>query len=425
MVWVKRIGLGLAGLCLLIAIFAAGYGVGFFKFREIMTTAYRDIGRIVAPGGIEEAKYIQLGKARQWIQIRGQDRNAPVLLFLHGGPGGAVTQTSYYFERPWEDDYVVVQWDQRGAGRSGIDGEALRGTLNKEQLVSDTVELLTYLNQRFGRKVVVVAQSWGSVLGIEVAKRRPDLIQLYVGMGQMTAYEPTFEESRRLLMQQAQRTGDRALFDKLAALPDKVPPQSDEAARERWRTTVVGELTRRGYSWHNFQGPGTSWASRTNAIRAASPDMTNREFYDRIVRKRTRPLPPDITQETERSVSGWTVDKDVGTRFEIPVFIVTGHYDWQVPLTLARGLYEKTCAPYKMWVEFPNSAHALLREEQGRLNRFLGETVLQAALGHEPAGAEHCAEAPRAGSQAGPGGAATNKGAHETGQAAAPGRGEG
>jgi pimeloyl-ACP methyl ester carboxylesterase len=395
MIWFKRIGLALAGLVVLATIFAAGYGMGFFQFRSMMTSAYRDIGRIVAPGGIEEGRYIRLGNARQWIQIRGQDRHAPVMLFLHGGPGGAVTQTSYYFQRPWEDDYVVVQWDQRGAGKSGIDGEALRGTLNKQQLTSDTIELLTYLNRRFGRKVVVVAQSWGTVLGIEVAKRRPDLIQLYVGMGQMTAWEPTFEESRRLLIQEARRTGDRALLARLSAVSDKVPPYSDPAALERWKTTVMGEIYRHGYSWHNFQGPGTSWSSRTLAIRAASPDVSNREFVDRLLGY-TRPLPPDISGETERSASGWTVEKDVGTSFKIPVFIVTGHYDWQVPLTLAHKLYGKICAPYKMWVEFPNSAHALLREEQGKLNRFLGETVLQAALGHRPEGAQSCAGSPGA-----------------------------
>jgi pimeloyl-ACP methyl ester carboxylesterase len=393
MSWFKRIGLALVGLILLAAIFAAGYGAGFFEFRAMMTTAYRDIGRIVAPDGIDEGQYVQLGKARQWVQIRGQNRHAPVLLFLHGGPGGAVTQTAYFFERPWEDDFVVVQWDQRGAGRSGIDGEALRGTLNKEQLTSDTIELLMYLNRRFGRKVVVVGQSWGTVLGIEVAKRRPDLIQVYVGIGQMTAWEPTFEESRRLLMQQARRTGDRALLDKLAAVADQVPPESAVAARERWRTTVEDEIYRRGYSWHNFQGPGTSWSSRTLAIRAASPDVSNREFVARLL-GRTRPLPPDIEQETEQSVSGWSVARDVGTRFEIPIFIVTGHYDWQVPLTLARGLYDKICAPYKMWVEFPNSAHALLREEPGRLNRFLGEMVLPVALGRIPDGAEPCSAQP-------------------------------
>ena len=332
-----------------------------------------------------------LGGARQWVQIRGFDKGAPVLLFLHGGPGGAISDTSYAFQRPWEEDYVVVQWDQRGAGRSGIDGAAkLRGTLNKEQLVSDTVELLTYLNKRFGKKVVVVGQSWGTVLGIEVAKRRPDLIAAYVGMGQMTAWEPTFEESRRLLMQQAQQTGDQALYKKLASVPDKVPPYSDPAALMRWKMTVEGEIYRHGYSWHNFQGPGTSWSARTNALRAVSPDMTDREVFNRLVLMRTRPLPEDIELETERSVSGWSVDKDVGTKFEVPVFLMSGHYDWQVPITLAHGLYDRICAPYKMWVEVPEAAHALILEQPGKVNAFIGGPLLQAALGKVPDGATRC-----------------------------------
>lgn len=387
-VWLKRGGLALGGLLLVAIVFAAGFGAGALKLRTMMTDAYREMGQIVTPNGVAEAKYVRLGGARQWVQIRGGDRNAPVLLFLHGGPGGALSSTSYAFQRPWEDDFVVVQWDQRGAGRSAIDGEALRGTLNKEQLVSDTVELLTYLNRRFGKKVVVVGQSWGSVLGIEVAKRRPDLIQAYVGIAQMSAWEPTFEESRRLLMQEAKRTGDQALFDKLAAVADKAPPYSDLKALQHWKKTVMGEIYRHGYSWRNFQGPGTSWASRTFALRLASPDVSDQEVIDRFLGR--RPIPMDIFLETERSVSGWTVEKDVGTRFEVPVFIVSGRYDWQVPVTLAHGLYDKICAPYKMWVEFPNSAHAFLLEEPGRLNRFLGATVLPAALGQVPDGASRC-----------------------------------
>ena len=44
---------------------------------------------IRTPRGIEEAMYVRLGGVDQWVQIRGDDRSNPVLLFVHGGPGFA------------------------------------------------------------------------------------------------------------------------------------------------------------------------------------------------------------------------------------------------------------------------------------------------------------------------------------------------
>ena len=50
--------------------------------------------------------------------MRGRDLNNPILLFLHGGPGAPEMPTSWTFQNPWEDYFTVVQWDQRGSGKT-------------------------------------------------------------------------------------------------------------------------------------------------------------------------------------------------------------------------------------------------------------------------------------------------------------------
>ena len=40
---------------------------------------------ISSPKGIDEASFVTVGGIEQWITIRSQDRDNPVLLFLHGG----------------------------------------------------------------------------------------------------------------------------------------------------------------------------------------------------------------------------------------------------------------------------------------------------------------------------------------------------
>jgi pimeloyl-ACP methyl ester carboxylesterase len=72
---------------------------------------------ISTPNGIDEAMFVAIGGTLQWITIRGQDRNNPVILMVHGGPG--VTNGGFAVSFvPWEQDFTIVQWDQPGAGRT-------------------------------------------------------------------------------------------------------------------------------------------------------------------------------------------------------------------------------------------------------------------------------------------------------------------
>src|SRR5215204_3492153 len=142
---------------------------------------------ITSPDGIDEAKYVEVGGIQQWITIRGEDRNNPVLLFLHGGPGDATNPWGYAGFRLWLKHFTVVQWDQRGAGRTlGRNGSASAEAVTVNRLVQDGVELAALLARSLGRnKVVLVGHSWGSTLGVLMAKARPELFSVFVGTGQV------------------------------------------------------------------------------------------------------------------------------------------------------------------------------------------------------------------------------------------------
>ena len=80
---------------------------------------------------IEEASFVKIGGIEQWVTIRGDDKRKPVLLLLHGGPGDVQSPFISTYA-PYEKDFVLVQWDQRGAGRTfaknGTAGVTLRET---------------------------------------------------------------------------------------------------------------------------------------------------------------------------------------------------------------------------------------------------------------------------------------------------------
>src|SRR5438874_4026917 len=111
---------------------------------------------ITTSNGIDEAKYVEIGGIPQWITIRGEDRNNPVLLLLHGGPGDATNPWGYAGFRSWLKKFTVVQWDQRGAGRTfGKNGPSLGPTITIERMAQDGVELTELLRKTLQKDKIV------------------------------------------------------------------------------------------------------------------------------------------------------------------------------------------------------------------------------------------------------------------------------
>src|SRR5579864_1714040 len=169
---------------------------------------------ITTPSGIDEANYVKIGGLEQWITIRGEDRKNPVLLLLHGGPGDATNPWGYAGFRTWLKYFTVVQWDQRGAGRTfGRNGAAAASTITIERMAQDGIELAELLSKRLQKdKIVLVGHSWGSILGVFMAKARPQLFYAFVGTGQVADPIQNYSVAYRALIERASRERDgRAL----------------------------------------------------------------------------------------------------------------------------------------------------------------------------------------------------------------------
>jgi hypothetical protein len=66
---------------------------------------------------IEEASFVRIGGIEQWVTIRGDDDRKPVLL-PYTRARAMFTRLFLTTDAPCESDFVLVQWDQRGAGRT-------------------------------------------------------------------------------------------------------------------------------------------------------------------------------------------------------------------------------------------------------------------------------------------------------------------
>ena len=139
-------------------------------------------------GGINEEMYVDINGTKQWISIYGQDKDNPVLLYLHGGPGSSTSLYDYAFTRKWSDVYTVVTWDQRNCGKS-YSSEQNDTTLTYDLMMSDGVEMTKYLLDYLGKdKITLLGHSWGTYFGSNLVLEYPEYYECYIGTGQLVDF---------------------------------------------------------------------------------------------------------------------------------------------------------------------------------------------------------------------------------------------
>jgi len=145
---------------------------------------------IKSENGISELIQLKFNGRKQWISIRGYDKNAPVLLFLAGGPGGTQMAAVRHELGELEKHFVVVNWDQPGSGKSYFAEKTKEITV--ETYISDGYALTEYLKERFNKeKIFLIGESWGSALGIFLIEKYPESYHAFIGTGQMVDFKET------------------------------------------------------------------------------------------------------------------------------------------------------------------------------------------------------------------------------------------
>ena len=111
---VKIVGI-VVGVILLLAILVIGI---LLIYRQVKRSSIRKEQAITSEQGIDEDRVIEINGIKQFINIRGENKNNPVILVLHGGPGSPISPMRYTYQKGLEEQYTVVNWDQRNAGKT-------------------------------------------------------------------------------------------------------------------------------------------------------------------------------------------------------------------------------------------------------------------------------------------------------------------
>ncbi len=339
-------------LGLLIAFVLGGLGAaGYLFFTRPYTPAFKDEAGRMIPESIAALEQIELGGCRQWILIRGRDINNPFLLFLHGGPGMPAMYLAHSFQRELEKDFVVIQWDRRGAGKS-YSKSVPAGSLTDGQLLADALELITYLKNRFDvPKVYLVGHSWGTLLGMHLIKKSPLDFYAYIGIGQLAFSSDIPALQDRFIRQEAKEAKNRRALKELALKGGSV----NEKWVFRFGGELYGEKSFWPLLWTGIRAPEYTLSDILNITKGVS--LYNRHF-------RSMEFPGDLAEEV--------------LSVRVPVFFFTGRHDYCVPFELSERYFERLHAPLKRMVWFEHSAHFPFYEEPLRfaeeMRKVLDET---------------------------------------------------
>lgn len=320
--------------------------------RDEVTRILDNNRKIVSPQGVDEMLKVRIGGIDQWLSIRGKDRRNPILLYLHGGPASPAMPEAYSYQTPWEDYFTVVQWDQRGAGKTyrANTEQAMAPGMSIDGMTDDAAQVVQYLRQRYGKdKIFVLGHSWGSVLGVKLAQLHPEWLYAYISVGQVVNGRHNEEAGYAFALQQAKAEGnDKALreLNSIAPYPGNSISFNAIGIRSKWEM-YYGALA---YGRHDYK-----FEDDTEEL---SPDYSEDDL-DAIgkgaafsFKYLSQPL--------------LAVDFDNVTHFGCPVIMFAGAHDYTTSHELAEKWFAQIQAPSKHLVIFADSAHMIMQEQPGR-----------------------------------------------------------
>jgi pimeloyl-ACP methyl ester carboxylesterase len=296
-----------------------------------------------APGKpVDEQGYVTIGGLEQWVRIKGASCANPVILLVHGGPGNPSTTYADNVYKDWEKDYTLVQWDQRGAGKT-YERTPLADdvALTIERLRDDGVEMARYAARRFGRQqVILMGGSWSSALGVTMAKASPASFCAFLTTSQLVT-GGMGRDSYDATLSQARAAGDKESVDKLERIgpPPWTEPRNPGILRRVMRKYEAMSTEPAPKAW--WQPAGVYATPEYEAAYTAGEDYSWLQY---------------VGLHGDGIASKLDLYK-LGPKFDMPVYMVQGAQDLLTMPTPSKRYFDSIQAPRKEFVLVDRAGH--------------------------------------------------------------------
>lgn len=309
---------------------------------------------------LDYSENVEVNGSIQNIRVRAAKKGLPVILFLHGGPGVCDRHNILRDHSDLAEDFTLVCWDQRGSGKS-YTPDIKKSVPKVADYVDDVEFMLEYLTGKFCvRKVAMVGHSWGSIIGVLAAARRPDLLFAYVGEGQFVDGDRNEEGSYRFCLEEAKRRGDKKA---LAAL-EKGAPVDGIYPDNKSMMTQRDCLSRYGGTIHGGK-QGLVKGLLMPLLKTKEYSLADIVKYAQGATYLTDVMWPDVVGQRLSAIKS----------LDVPVVITQGRHDYNTPSAIAKEWFDALSAPAKKWVWFENSAHSPDVEEPEKWSAVLKEEL--------------------------------------------------
>lgn len=319
---------------------------------------------IFSKNSIATYETIELGGMKQSILIRGKNMENPVILYLHGGPGTPETSFITKYQKEWEKYFTVVNWDQRGSGKS-YHSNINVDTLNIQSILDDTIQLAEYLKKKFhAKKIYLVGHSWGTYVGMLAAQKNPELFYAYVGVGQVADQQANEFEIRNFALDSATADRNEKAISELKKIGS--PPY------QKMDFTNKISVNRK---WSTYYG-GALWGKKnTDKFNFEAIYGLEYNLFDLINYLKGENLYYKIDSQARWDLYQANLMEEV-TEVEIPLYFCQGIHDNMTSYKLAKNYYEKIKAPQKQFKTFSHSAHMPIVEESDEFSDYLINMIL-------------------------------------------------
>ena len=336
-----------------IAVAVVSIIVLFFLTRAVGKAVYSK----TPDGGINESMYIDVNGTKQWINIYGEDVDNPVLIYLHGGPGSATSQTDYAFTRKWADVYTVVTWDQRNCGKS-YSPEQNSIVLTKELFLTDGKEVTEFVLDYLSKdKLTLLGHSWGSIYGANLVLEYPEYYECFIGTGQLVDILENEEAFKQEALLWAQDD------EEMLSLVNQLTPNNASMEHFSIKNTIMQKY---GYDMMvNGTDYNTIWTMIFN------PNYSVINWKNCL--KTDMGVYSDFCTSDEFAAFSLKGRVD----YQVPFYNINGDMDYQTNYKLAQEYFEEVNAPYKQMFIMENMTHGLLESD----SEGFSEIVHQIAKG--------------------------------------------
>lgn len=329
--------------------------IGMMAFWGITGTGeikpFLDENGQVLNGSVAEKINLPVNGTENGMIIRGKDIRNPVLLFISGGPGVPQYFLNEYYENRMEEHFTVCWWEYKGEGLSFSSSYAPED-ITLSGLKEDAILVTEYLKERFGKeKIYLMAHSGGSPLGIVLAKENPEDYYAYFGMGQMVSeqvYGGREAAGYDFLKQIFLASGNDRALQEMNSLVD-IREDGTVVPSERWN----------GGRWEEIllkAGCATTREMRSDAFEIFFPNIACRcyTFIEKINYWRGKSLcqKSNYANEYDDYLAA------IGNDFDIPIYFISGEYDYTCPVNLTEEYLEDITAPEKKMFILENTAHS-------------------------------------------------------------------